>query len=45
MWKRLQKKLTIKPTYGTPVQKPTDNQLDRFEAEYEFKLPSSYRRK
>ncbi len=43
MWKRLQKKLTIKPTYGTPVRKPRDSQLDRFEAEYEFKLPKSYR--
>jgi hypothetical protein len=42
-WRAFYATLVIRSGYGQPVRKPTQAQLDRFEAETGFRLPRSYR--
>lgn len=42
-WREFHDSLVIVPGYGEAVPKPTDAQLDQFEAETGVRLPKSYR--
>ena len=43
MWNELYKKLDIKPAAGKAFPKPTDKDVEKFEAKRKVNLPASYR--